>query len=172
MVTVPRVAMPAVLALSLACGGAQPASDVAKPAETVAKTTISVAETDREMNAAMQQARDKVAVFVARLEKAQTTDRNFSVKIPLREGEQVEHFWLVDVRHDKGVFRGTLGNDPELIHGHKYGEPVSVPIKEISDWMFVDHDSLVGGFTIRVLRNRMNPADRAEMDKSLDFKIQ
>jgi uncharacterized protein YegJ (DUF2314 family) len=145
------------LMLLLACGGG--------------KTTVSVAEDDREMNAAMQRARAEVTVFVERLQRPQATDRNFSVKVPLRDGDQVEHFWLDDVRHEDGVFHGTLGNDPELVHGHEYGEPVSVSTKDISDWMFVDHDHLVGGFTIRVIRDRMSPADRAELEKGLDFRI-
>jgi uncharacterized protein YegJ (DUF2314 family) len=119
----------------------------------------------------MQQAREEVTVFVERLQKPQATDRNFSVKLPLRDGDQVEHFWLEDIRCEDGVFHGALGNDPELVQGHKYGEPVSVAAKGISDWMFVDRDHLVGGLTIRVIRSRMSPTERAELEKGLDFTI-
>jgi uncharacterized protein YegJ (DUF2314 family) len=170
--TLLRRAMPSVLALSLACSGAKPAANVAKPAVSIAETTVSVPAEDAEMNAAMQQARGQVTDFVERLQKPRAADRNFSVKMPIWDGGQVEHFWIADLRHDSGVFRGTLGNDPELIRGHRFGELVSVPMKDISDWMYVDRDRLVGGFTIRVLRNRMAPIERAAMDKQLDFKIE
>jgi uncharacterized protein YegJ (DUF2314 family) len=160
------------LLLSIACADSPPKSGGLETTGGVEKTTISVAADDREMNAAMQEARNKVSAFIARLQKPQAGDRNFSVKVPLRDGDQVEHFWLVDVRHDKGLFSGTLGNDPELIKGHKFGEPVSFAATAISDWMFVDRDHLEGGFTIRILRNRMGAAERAEFDKSLDFRIE
>jgi uncharacterized protein YegJ (DUF2314 family) len=134
-------------------------------------TTISVSGDDPEMNAAMQKARSQVSSFLDRLRQPKTTDRHFSVKVPLRDGERVEHFWLEDVRYENGMFRGTLGNDPEVVRGHKFGEPVEVAADGISDWMYVDGDHLVGGFTIRVLRDRMSPAERAELDHRLDFKI-
>ena len=48
-------------------------------------------------------------------------------KAPVRDGKQVEHFWLDEVRQRPRRFHGKLGNDPEIVRSHKYGEPVDVP---------------------------------------------
>ena len=37
--------------------------------------------------------------------------------------------------------------------------------------MYVDHGVLVGGYTIRVLRDRLSGVERAEFDRNLPFKI-
>ena len=37
--------------------------------------------------------------------------------------------------------------------------------------MYVDHGKLVGGYTLRVLRDGLSPAERAEFDRSIPFKI-
>ncbi len=42
---------------------------------------------------------------------------------------------------------------------------------EISDWMIVENNTLVGGYTIRVLRNRLSAEDRKKFDQSLPFTI-
>ena len=41
----------------------------------------------------------------------------------------------------------------------------------MTDWKYVQHDVLVGGYTVRVLRDRMDDAARRELDSQLDFRI-
>ena len=38
-----------------------------------------------------------------------------------------------------------------------------------SDWMYVDHGKLVGGYT---LRDRLSPSERPEFDRSVPFKVE
>ena len=54
----------------------------------------------------------------------------------------------------------------------KNGDSEEVEPSKISDWMFVDEGKLVGGYTLRVLRDSMSPAERAEFDKSVDFVVE
>jgi uncharacterized protein YegJ (DUF2314 family) len=136
------------------------------------KTVIMVPDDDPEMDAAMKQARASVGMFIARLQSPQKGDEYFSVKAPLRDGAQVEHFWLDDVRYDSDDFSGTLGNVPELLRGHTYGERVTVARAEISDWMYVQNGVLAGGYTIRLLRKRMNPEERFRLDNQMKFRIE
>jgi uncharacterized protein YegJ (DUF2314 family) len=70
------------------------------------------------------------------------------------------------------VFHARIDNDPEVVKSVKLGQAVTVRPQDISDWMYVDHGVLVGGYTLRVIRDAMTPAERAELDKSLPFKIQ
>jgi uncharacterized protein YegJ (DUF2314 family) len=136
------------------------------------KTVIMVSDNDPEMDAAIKQARAEVGAFVKRLQAPQAGDQYFSVKAPLRDGEQVEHFWLDGIRHEKGVFSGTLGNDPELVKGHKYGERIVMPESEISDWMYVENGVLVGGYTVRLLRKRMSQDQRSRLDAEMNFRFE
>jgi uncharacterized protein YegJ (DUF2314 family) len=52
------------------------------------------------------------------------------------------------------------------------GQKVSVEPAKISDWMFVEDRKLVGGYTIRVLRDSVPASERAEFDKSVPFVIE
>ncbi len=136
------------------------------------RTTISVAEDDPEMRAAIQQARATVPQLVSALQAARPDDEAFSVKVPIRDGEDVEHFWVSDVVFDGTVFRGKLGNEPELVRGHKLGEDVVVKLSEISDWMYLHNGVLVGGYSIRLLRSRMSPEERARNDQDARFRFE
>jgi uncharacterized protein YegJ (DUF2314 family) len=106
------------------------------------------------------------------LEHPEPDDRAFSVKVPVRDGADVEHIWLENVRQENGVFHGTLGNVPELVRGRRQGEWVSEAAATISDWMYVHDDHLVGGYTLRLMFARMSPAERADATRGLDFTIE
>jgi uncharacterized protein YegJ (DUF2314 family) len=69
------------------------------------------------------------------------------------------------------VFHGTIDNDPDTVTNVRRGDPKRVGPSDISDWMYVDHGVLVGGYTIRALRARLSGPERAEFDRSLPFKI-
>jgi uncharacterized protein YegJ (DUF2314 family) len=64
-----------------------------------------------------------------------------------------------------------VNNDPDTVKNVKIGQKVSIEPSKISDWMFVENGKLVGGYTIRVLRDTMSAGERAEFDKSAGFVI-
>jgi uncharacterized protein YegJ (DUF2314 family) len=59
-----------------------------------------------------------------------------------------------------------------MVSNVKIGDQATVDPESISDWMFVDNGKLVGGYTVRVLRDAMSAAEREEFDKSVPFKIE
>jgi len=65
-----------------------------------------------------------------------------------------------------------INNKPDKVTTIKMGERASVEPSEISDWMYIENRKLVGGFTLRVLRDGMPAGERAEFDKSLPFVIE
>lgn len=135
-------------------------------------TTFPVPADDVAMNSAMARARAEAQTFVERLRRPRAGDRDFSAKVAITEGDQVEHFWLQNVRYEHPALVGTLANDPELVRKYKFGEQVKVPADQISDWMYVHNDRLVGNYTLRVFRDRMTPAERKELDQSAGFRIE
>jgi len=64
---------------------------------------------------------------------------------------------------------GVIDNAPNNIPSVQLGDTISVSEDVISDWMFKKSDSIYGGFTIRVLRDRMNETERAELDRWLGY---
>jgi uncharacterized protein YegJ (DUF2314 family) len=131
-----------------------------------------VSSDDARMNAAIAKARATAGTFVRALRAPKASQSGFSIKIRVAEGEAREHFWLSNVRYDGSVFSGEIDNEPETVNTVKMGQAVSARPGEISDWMFVDHGKLVGGYTTRVLRDRLSPHDRAEFDRSVSFKVE
>ena len=69
------------------------------------------------------------------------------------------------------VFRGKINNDPELVKNVKIGQSITVEPKQISDWMYINQGKLVGGTTVRVLRDNLSPSERKGFDESVPFKI-
>lgn len=131
-----------------------------------------VADDDPQMNAAIETARKSVDTFIAVLKSPKPGQIEFSVKMEFIDGEDSEHMWLTPVSFDGKNFQGTVSNDPRDVRTVKLGQKVSVAPDQISDWMYIDNGKLVGGFTSRVLRDKLTPDERAEFDKSLPFVIQ
>ena len=133
---------------------------------------VSIDANDPEMNAAIERSRAEVSTFVSRLEQPQTGDSEFAFKAAVKDGERTEHFWLQSVRHEKGHLVGTIANQPEFVRTVKVGDQRRVPMGEISDWMFVSHGRLVGGYTTRVLLHGLGDDQKKAMMASLPFKIE
>jgi uncharacterized protein YegJ (DUF2314 family) len=154
--------IPIVFALALAgCGKEHPSDEVTY-----------VAAADPRMNAAMEKARSTVGTFIAALQSPNPGQSGFSVKLAFSDGGTVEHMWLAPVSYDGHDFHGTVNNEPEKAKTVKMGDKVTVAPSKISDWMYVEDRKLVGGYTLRVLRDALSPAERADFDKSVPFVVE
>ena len=96
----------------------------------------------------------------------------FSVKMAFTDGGGTEHIWLAPVTYDGTSFRGTVNNEPQIVRSVKMGQKVTVAPAQISDWMYVENRKLVGGQTLRVMRDALSPAERADFDKGLPFRVE
>ena len=121
---------------------------------------IGVAADDAQMNAAITRARSEVG----RVIKALASGHEVSIKLAVRDGSQVEHFWLSDVTYSSvtETFSGKIDNDPDTVRTVAYGQSVSVPKGEISDWLYMEGGRMFGNYTLRVLLPKM---PKAEADK-------
>ena len=152
----------AVLALGLVgCSKKHPADKV-----------TNVADDDPRMNAAIEQARSSVNTFIAALRSPKAGQSAFSIKMAFTDGGNTEHMWLTPVSYDGTNFQGTVNNEPQKVKNVKMGQKVAVEPSKISDWMYVENRKLVGGQTLRVLRDALTPAERADFDKSVPFVIE
>jgi uncharacterized protein YegJ (DUF2314 family) len=131
-----------------------------------------VADDDPRMNAAIDKARSTVNTFITALRSPKPGQSSFSVKMAFTEGKQTEHMWLTAVTYDGKNFQGSVNNEPEMVKNDKMGQKAKVEASKISDWMYVENGRLIGGQTLRVLRDAMTPAERADFDKSVPFVIE
>lgn len=79
--------------------------------------------------------------------------------------------WLNDVTFNKSQFTGIVGNEPNNLTNVSLGDKVTVEQGKISDWMYIEEKNLVGGFTIRAVRDSLLQSELKEFDKNLPFKI-
>lgn len=92
-------------------------------------------------------------------------------RTPGADTPEVEHMWVGDVDFDGEFVTGVLGNDPNWLTSVREGDAVRIPLDRISDWMYVMDGAAYGGFTVNLLRSRMDPDERREHDQAwgLDF---
>jgi uncharacterized protein YegJ (DUF2314 family) len=139
---------------------------------TRAANTVAVADDDAAMNAAVAKARETLPQFVAALKSPTPAQRDFAIKAGFAEGDAVEYMSVTAVRPEGAGFRGTLNNDPTALRNVKRGDEVTVGPDRVVDWSYVEDGKLVGGHTLRVLRERMTPEQRKEFDAASPFRIE
>ena len=123
---------------------------------------------DAEMVSAINKARSEFGRFLAAFTHPAEGQQSFLVKVAFTEGDQVEHIWLADLDLSAAKPTGVIGNEPEIKRLH-FKQRVEFDPKYISDWMYVDHGKLVGGYTTRLLRQRMSPEERKQFDASVPY---
>ena len=132
-----------------------------------------VANDDKTMNAAIQEARDTLPLFIAALQSPSPGQTGFSIKakFPYGNDDSAEHMWLSGLSYNGSVFEGKLDNEPIYIDGLHQGEVVSVSEANVTDWIIIDDGILLGGFTIHVIRDGMTEKDRQQFDQDMGIMI-
>jgi uncharacterized protein YegJ (DUF2314 family) len=130
-----------------------------------------IKDEDMAMGIAVHKARKTLGTFIAAVQHPSPTQHDFEVKKLFIQGAEGEHIWLSDVTYSGNSFHGRLDNHPHKITGLKIGDRVSATPKEISDWAYVDHGNLVGGYTIRVLYKELSPQRRKDLENESRFRI-
>jgi uncharacterized protein YegJ (DUF2314 family) len=130
--------------------------------------TVPFESEDAEMAAAIRAAKDSFAEFLAALRQPRAGQVSFLVKAAFVEGEHVEHIWLADLELLPNRLRGVVANEPS-IESLKFKQQVEIDPSQLSDWMYIENGCLVGGFTTRLIRKRMNPQERAALDANSPY---
>lgn len=126
---------------------------------------------DAEMLAAIQQARDSFKIFLDAFLTPKPKQSAFLVKIAFVKGSDVEHIWLADLELGGAKPTGVIANPP-VRKDLKFRQRVEIDFTYLSDWMYVEDGKLVGGFTTRLLRNRMSPEEKKQADADSPYRIE
>jgi uncharacterized protein YegJ (DUF2314 family) len=125
--------------------------------------TIGFDSDDPEMTEAIAAARRSLPEFLEAFAHPKSGQTSFLVKAAFHDGDEVEHIWLADLDLSSARLRGVVANEPNL-RTLRFMETVEFEPTQITDWMYLDHGKLVGGLTTRLIRDRMSPQERAELD--------
>jgi uncharacterized protein YegJ (DUF2314 family) len=127
---------------------------------------------DKEMNEAIKKSRATFKDFAEAFDNKKRTQSYFSVKLAFPTEYGAEHIWLSQITKTDGRFYGQIDNLPEDVTSVELGQTIEIDPAKISDWFYVDNGNLVGGFTLRVIRDRMTPAERKQFDQELGVTIE
>ncbi|WP_312419564.1 DUF2314 domain-containing protein [Epilithonimonas sp.] len=129
----------------------------------------SLSEDDKELNSAVELANQTLEDFDKALQFSEND--NFALKIRYDVNDKSEHIWAVNIEKIEDDYFGNIDNLPNSIIKIKLNDKVRIEKEKISDWMFSNNGKLFGGFTIRVLRNRMSEIEREKFDKEFILSI-
>ena len=159
----------AIIIFLISCNQNQPKIvDGASKDDKIYETTSD----DEEMNAASKKAVDSFAIFNAAFKSRSKNISFISLKKRFKTEGGNEHIWISPISKIEKGYLGTVENDPIYVKDVKYGDTVLVKANEVSDWMYVENNLLHGGYTLRVAIKHMNPKEKEEFLKSLDYKIE
>jgi len=132
--------------------------------------TIGVAADDREMNAAISEARRTIKQFSDAFANPRKGQTSFLLKVVFVSGDQVEHIWLADLEFSGPKPKGVIANEPQ-IRGFRFKQTVEFDLARVTDWMYVDNGTLVGGYTSRLMRSRLSPEERKKLDAQTPYRF-
>lgn len=106
------------------------------------------------------------------LENPQPTYYGFAVKKGFAKPKRAhEHIWLTNLNWDGTQLKGDVNNEPIDTEEVEFGDTVVIKPDEISDWMYIDGDKLIGGYSIRVLYHESSPEEQKAMRQEMGLKI-
>lgn len=134
---------------------------------------MAVKNDDPEMAAAMAKAQETLPQFISALRLPSPSQTDFMIKVGFTDdGGGPEYMSVKPVTYDGTRFHGKLDNEPVLVGSVKLGDDISVEPSRVVDWMYIEDGRMVGGYTLRVLRDRMTPEQRRRYDEGRTFKIE
>ena len=131
------------------------------------KNNVSMlSDSDTEVNRAIDKARATVLDFLKVLGHPAADQTDFAVtKRCVGSDGQKEDLWLTDLSYDGTVIHGVIDNEPEFVTSLHLGDAATVAPADIIDWKYLDHNKLVGGYTIRAYYYEGTPDEKADILK-------
>ena len=126
---------------------------------------------DAEMEAAFQQARDTLDSFIQKIGTSYPDRTLVAVKVRfvLPDGLS-QDIWVDQISYQDDSFHGTMGDDiPSL--KLSVDDKITIARKDIVDWMIVENGKLIGGYTIRLAFQRMSPEQKERFLQTVHYSI-
>ena len=132
--------------------------------------TIPFGSDDPDMSAAIDTARQTIEQFLDAFFSPKDGQTAFLLKVRFADGDQVEHVWVADLEVTESTFRGVIANEPRL-STLRFKQTVEFEPRDVTDWMFLERGKLIGGYTTRLVRQRMSAGERDAFDASVPYSF-
>ena len=95
----------------------------------------------------------------------------FKVAFTDDEDTPAEVMWVNEVDFNGYSLSGRLLNQPNWLKSINEGDPVKVPVKAITDWLYAMDGVAYGGFSVNAIREKMDKRECKQHDNAwgLDF---
>jgi uncharacterized protein YegJ (DUF2314 family) len=138
----------------------------------VISTSPTSSGADSELDAAIEQARGSLDVFIENISTPHADLTFVAVKVRFTPpDESPQDIWVDEVIYTDGILRGNMGDDIPSLR-LEAGEKIKINEEDIVDWMIVEDGKLIGGYTIRLAVKRMSPEEREQFLETLDYTIE
>ncbi|HLF72323.1 MAG TPA: DUF2314 domain-containing protein [Dehalococcoidia bacterium] len=122
---------------------------------------------------ATAEAQTSLEDFIAALQENRPGRSGFAIMAPFASsGGGREHVWLAIHLYRDGAFYAEVTSDPVAASKIKAGQLFSVAEGQVTDWMYIEAERLVGGYSIRLERSRLAPEEREAFDRELPFRVE
>ena len=114
---------------------------------------------DPDMAKALAKAQAGLDDFLATFDNPPAGTENYSVKIGivdqgdgfaltgLKSVDNVEYFWIGNLKRTDDGFSGTLANEPGVVRNIRAGQEITFAKGDIFDWMYIRDRKIVGNVT-------------------------
>jgi uncharacterized protein YegJ (DUF2314 family) len=158
--------LPPRLVALMVIGGVIAASYLfSSPPKTIMEKTkrdhvIQVKRGDPDMDAAFSKAKSTMDEFLAMARAPKPSMEGFAVKVPIREDDTQEFFWISPFVEKDGNFQGRVTNTPRSVRKVRQGETITFLKSDIADWTYKQNGRMFGNFTTcALLKNEPDQAD-------------
>ncbi len=131
-----------------------------------------VEDDDKEMTATIQSAKTSLNRFDSALKSQNEKFSAFALKQRFETVEGSEHIWVGSIYFKEGNYYGILANEPDKLSGLYMGDSLKIDKEKITDWKYQIGNRLIGGFTIRLLRNRFSEEEKKQFDKETGLNFE
>lgn len=145
----------------------------AAPTSTPAPVPIATfADLDEEMNKAIGQAQNTLAVLRRAMIAPKPSYAFLSVKVRFISRTGIEDMWTVPEDYIESKFVVRMVEGVTLQQGAHPDHLVEVPPDQILDWMILEKDgTVIGGYTLRLEYERLTPEQQKQYDKVTGYKF-
>lgn len=133
---------------------------------------VDVQSEDEKMNWAMEKSRLTLHYFKDCLKQPKPNQQYFSIKVRIEDADKIEHIWLTEPSFDAdGNLFGIIGNEPIDVTTVRLNQKIGINEEFVSDWMIIENGRLIGGYTIRAVRDNLTGEELQNFDKGLGGMI-
>lgn len=143
--------------------------------ERTAKDKVTLVKSnDPAMNRAVEKARATLDEFLLKEKSHSSDEMSFALKVGIKQGKQVEYFWITPFAAEGDHFIGTINNEPELISNVRFGQRYKFSRSDIFDWTYADRKSrkTKGNFTACALLTHEPPEQAAEFRRKYGLECE